>query len=66
MYAGAIPLLIGIPLWLQSYAGAVAALVPIGLFVVRILVEERFLAQALDGYEAYTRRVRYRLVPLLW
>jgi len=28
--------------------------------------EERFLRRELAGYEAYTEKVRYRLVPYLW
>jgi protein-S-isoprenylcysteine O-methyltransferase Ste14 len=36
MYAGAVPLLIGIPLWLESYAAALLAIVPILLLAVRI------------------------------
>jgi protein-S-isoprenylcysteine O-methyltransferase Ste14 len=66
MYAGGIPLLIGMPLWLESYAGAVLALVPIATVIVRALLEERFLRRELPGYDAYAERVRYRLVPLLW
>jgi protein-S-isoprenylcysteine O-methyltransferase Ste14 len=66
MYAGIIPMLVGASLWLESYAAALAALVPAGLLAVRILVEERFLKRELDGYDAYTKRVRYRLIPFLW
>ncbi len=39
MYAGAIPLMVGMPLWLESYAAALLASVPSGMLVVRILVE---------------------------
>jgi protein-S-isoprenylcysteine O-methyltransferase Ste14 len=66
MYAGAIPLLIGMPLWLESYAAAMLASVPIGTLVVRLLVEEQFLRRALAGYNAYTERVRYQLIPFVW
>ena len=66
MYAGTIPLLVGMPLWLESYAAAVLAIVPIGALVVRILIEEEFLRRELKGYDAYTERVRYRLIPFLW
>ncbi len=66
MYAGAIPLLIGMPLWLESYAAAMLAIIPIGTLVLRILFEERFLRRELAGYEAYMERVRYRLIPFLW
>ncbi|MGH8013578.1 MAG: methyltransferase [Candidatus Binataceae bacterium] len=66
MYAGALPLIVGMPLWLQSYAAAAFAIVPIMLLVVRITFEERFLTRELKGYAEYTRRVRYRLIPFLW
>ena len=66
MYAGAVLLLVGMPLWLESYAATLLAGVPIGALVVRVLVEERFLRRELPGYLAYTERVRYRLIPFLW
>lgn len=66
MYAGAIPMMIGMALWLGSYAGAVLAVVPIATLVLRILAEERFLRRELPGYERYTRRVRRRLLPFVW
>jgi protein-S-isoprenylcysteine O-methyltransferase Ste14 len=66
MYAGAVLLLVGMPLWLESYAAALLASVPIGTLALRILVEERYLRRELQGYVAYTARVRYRLIPFLW
>jgi len=66
MYAGAIPFMLGIPLWLESYAAAVLTLFPIFLLILRILVEEKYLRQRLTGYDAYTRRVRYRVIPHVW
>jgi protein-S-isoprenylcysteine O-methyltransferase Ste14 len=66
MYAGAVLLLVGMPLWLESYAAAMLAAFPIGTLVVRIQVEERFLRRKLPGYDAYTERVRYRLIPFAW
>jgi len=66
MYAGGIVLLLGIPLWLDSYAGALAALVPIAAVAVRAVEEERFLRRELAGYDAYAVRVRYRLIPFIW
>ncbi|WP_250126731.1 isoprenylcysteine carboxylmethyltransferase family protein [Chroococcidiopsis sp. CCMEE 29] len=66
MYAGAILTTIGMPLWLESYAAALFAVVPNLLLIVRVLIEEQVLRQDLAGYEAYTKRTRYRLIPLLW
>jgi protein-S-isoprenylcysteine O-methyltransferase Ste14 len=66
MYAGSVLLLVGMPLWLESYAAVLLAGVPIGTLVLRIMVEERFLRRELKGYDAYLERVRYRLIPFLW
>lgn len=66
MYVGAALLLIGLPLWLRSTAGALAASIPILTLAVRIGIEERFLRRELAGYDAYTTRVRYRLIPGVW
>jgi protein-S-isoprenylcysteine O-methyltransferase Ste14 len=66
MYVGGALFAVGLPLWLGSYAGALAAVVPIAMMVVRIRIEERLLRRELPGYVAYTERVRYRLVPFVW
>jgi protein-S-isoprenylcysteine O-methyltransferase Ste14 len=66
MYAGSILLMIGMALWLESYAAGLLASVPIGLLILRILIEEAFLRRELKGYDAYMKKVRYRLVPFLW
>ena len=66
MYAGGALLAVGIPLWLESYPAALLASVPIATVALRILFEERFLRRELKGYDAYTQRVRYRLIPFLW
>lgn len=36
------------------------------VIIWRLLDEERLLARELRGYDAYLRRVRYRLVPRVW
>lgn len=36
------------------------------LLMVRTALEDRMLQAELEGYSAYSRRVRYRLVPGLW
>lgn len=66
MYSGGILALVGVAFWLESYVAAVAAAIPLVLIVMRILVEERFLKRELEGYEAYTKKVRDRLVPFIW
>jgi protein-S-isoprenylcysteine O-methyltransferase Ste14 len=66
MYAGGILFIVGIPLWLESYACALLSLVTVATLLLRIPVEERFLRRRLKGYESYVKKVRYRLVPFLW
>jgi protein-S-isoprenylcysteine O-methyltransferase Ste14 len=66
MYVGVALLMIGMALWLESYAAALLSLIPIGILAARILVEENFLKRELKGYEAYMRKVRYRLIPYVW
>jgi protein-S-isoprenylcysteine O-methyltransferase Ste14 len=66
MYAGGIVSMVGTPLWLESYAGALMAIVPTAIVVLRTLFEEQFLRRELKRYEAYTHKVRYRLIPFLW
>jgi protein-S-isoprenylcysteine O-methyltransferase Ste14 len=66
MYAGAVLFLIGMPLWLGSYVAVLVATLAIAVLAVRAVFEERFLQRELQGYAAYTNRVRYRIVPFIW
>jgi protein-S-isoprenylcysteine O-methyltransferase Ste14 len=56
----------GTPLALGSYWGLLFMLVDIPMLMLRILDEEKLLRSELDGYDAYARHVRYRLVPGIW
>ena len=66
MYSGMLFVLVGLGPWLESYATALFALVPVGLLIVRIGVEERYLRRELPGYHEYATRVRPRLLPGIW
>jgi protein-S-isoprenylcysteine O-methyltransferase Ste14 len=66
MYAGNPAVNVGLSLWLGSYAAVLFAAIPLGLLVVRIRLEERFLLRELPGYREYAARVPYRLLPGLW
>ena len=66
MYAGFAPMVVGPALWLESYVAALLAIIPIAVLTVRSLFEERFLKRELKGYDAYTEKVRYRLIPFIW
>jgi protein-S-isoprenylcysteine O-methyltransferase Ste14 len=66
MYFGALFYIAGTSLVLGSWWGL--AMVPIlgFLLVVRIGIEEKTLRMGLEGYDDYARRVRWRLIPLIW
>jgi len=65
-YVGAILLLASSALLLGSWIGvAGAGVIAIGI-AIRIPGEEHELRHNLAGYEDYTARVRYRLVPFVW
>jgi protein-S-isoprenylcysteine O-methyltransferase Ste14 len=66
MYSGALLMLFFIPLALGSIWGLLAFLPIILAIPVRILAEEKFLQHNLEGYLDYCRKVRYRLIPLIW
>jgi protein-S-isoprenylcysteine O-methyltransferase Ste14 len=66
MYVGTLVMMIGTPLALDSYWG-LAVLIP-GLLALaaRIVDEEKMLSAELAGYDEYTQKVRYRLLPGVW
>ena len=66
MYAGALIMMVGIPLALDSYWGLVCMIPGLVVLAFRILDEEKALKQELDGYIEYTQQVRSRLVPGVW
>ncbi len=66
MYAGALPMLAGIPVALGSWWGLLALAAMFPALVWRMIDEERFLVAKLAGYAAYKEKVRYRLIPHLW
>ena len=66
MYTGNVIMMVGIPLALGSYWGLVFVIPGLLVLAIRILDEEELLGQQLDGYNEYTQRVRYRLVPYVW
>jgi protein-S-isoprenylcysteine O-methyltransferase Ste14 len=66
MYAGALPLLIGMPLALGSWWGLFGLTLIVPALVWRLIDEEKFLHKNLLGYTEYTQKVRYRLIPHIW
>jgi protein-S-isoprenylcysteine O-methyltransferase Ste14 len=66
MNTGFVPMVVGPALWMESYVAALLAIIPIAVLAMRSVFEERFLKRELKGYEAYTEKVRYRLIPFVW
>src|SRR5215468_5063936 len=66
MYAGVLPMLVGIPLALGSWWGLFGLVIIVPALIWRLLDEEKFLHKNLPGYTEYTKKVRYRLIPFIW
>jgi len=66
MYAGALVMLVGIPIALGSWWGLLVLVAMMPTLIWRLFDEERFLARKLPGYVEYQKTVRYRLIPLVW
>ena len=66
MYTASTVMFLSLPLILGSwYALIPFALYPV-IMVVRVRGEEKLLTAELSGYEAYKKKVRYRLIPFVW
>ena len=66
MYAVTLWLFFAIPVVLGSLWAVLCFLPYLPLIVVRILDEEKLLTAELEGYAAYKKKVKYRLIPLIW
>jgi protein-S-isoprenylcysteine O-methyltransferase Ste14 len=66
MYVGTLIMMIGTPLALDSYWGLLAIVLALPVLAARINDEEKMLRQELAGYDEYTHKVHYRLVPGVW
>jgi protein-S-isoprenylcysteine O-methyltransferase Ste14 len=66
MYAGMICYDVSVPLVLGSWWGLAVGAAMIAAVILRTAQEDRTLYWELPGYEAYSRQVRYRLLPGVW
>ncbi|MDT5365370.1 MAG: hypothetical protein QOC69_7132 [Mycobacterium sp.] len=66
MYVGTLIMMVGTPLALDSYWGLLVTILTFPILALRIDDEEKMLRQELDGYDEYTKKVHYRLVPGVW
>jgi protein-S-isoprenylcysteine O-methyltransferase Ste14 len=65
-YVGLVLWALGTPLLVLSVWSLVAAVVAAAWIVLRTALEDATLRRELPGYEDYSRRTRFRLVPWLW
>jgi protein-S-isoprenylcysteine O-methyltransferase Ste14 len=66
MYVAILVLCVASPVALGSWWAVIPAILYAPMLVARILNEEEVLVRELPGYEEYRKKVRYRLLPLVW
>ena len=66
MYSATIVLFLAMPLILGSIISFFIMLIYPFLIGYRAINEEKFLTKELEGYEEYTKKVKYRLIPFIW
>ena len=66
MYTATLLMFLSMPLILGSWQAFLVFLTYPVLIVKRIRNEEAVLTRELQGYEAYCRKIRYRLIPYIW
>jgi protein-S-isoprenylcysteine O-methyltransferase Ste14 len=66
MYGSVLFFFAGTPLLLGSWYGLLILPLILVLLAVRVLIEERTLRREFADYADYARKVRFRLVPLVW
>ena len=66
MYTATLLLFLSMPLVLGSLISFFVFLFYPILIVIRIINEERFLEEELDGYKEYKMKVKYRLIPFVF
>lgn len=66
MYFGSLFIYIFSPLALGSYWALLFGAGVIISMIIRLLDEEKFLIENLQGYKEYRQKVNYRLIPYVW
>lgn len=66
MYMATVLLFLMIPLILGSWFSFLVFCVYPFVIAIRIKDEERLLSEQLNGYAEYKKKVKYKLIPLVW
>ena len=65
-YLGMLISLLSFPLVMNSYWAFVPSGIGVAVLAVRTVLEDRFLVEELPGYQDYTNRTRWKLLPGLF
>jgi protein-S-isoprenylcysteine O-methyltransferase Ste14 len=65
-YVGSILSEFLVPIMLGSLWAIIPGAIGATLFILRTALEDKTLREELEGYELYSRQVRYRLIPGIW
>lgn len=66
LYLGCALMMFGAPFLVGSVWGLILSLIGLALIAGRIIGEERMMVEELEGYAEYKKKVKYRLIPLVW
>ena len=66
LYAGAVLLILGLPIALGSWISLIFALIGALAMILRIKFEEEMLIKGMEGYEEYQIRVKYKIIPKIY
>ena len=66
MYSSTLVLFLSMGIVLGSVFSFAVLLLYIPIIAVRIRNEEKVLEEGLEGYPAYMKKVRYRVIPFIW
>ena len=66
MYAGSLVMYGFTPIALGSWWALIGSVLLFILIIFRILNEEKFLIENLDGYSNYMQKTKFRLIPGIW
>lgn len=65
-YSGALLTFLATPFFLDSLWALVAAIILAAATLIRTKLEDDFLKANLKGYQSFTKKTRYRLIPGIW
>ncbi|QEE16990.1 isoprenylcysteine carboxylmethyltransferase family protein [Promethearchaeum syntrophicum] len=65
-YTGEIIMILSVPLIFGSAWSYIPAALLIIIFIVRTHFEDKLLQKELPGYDLYSKKTKFRLIPLIW